>query len=87
MISFAYTPGTRCTRAASARGAERQDVAQPRGRTPLDGIFRSHNIPRPFPFLRHAPRRRGYFANVHDTASFPHRFFQSTAASRAMSRR
>ena len=54
---------------------------------PLDGIFRSHNIPRSFPFLRHAPRRRGYFANVHDTASFPHRFFQSTAASRAMSRR
>ena len=38
-------------------------------------------------FPRHAPRRRGYFANVHDTASFPHRFFQSTAASRAISRR
>ena len=37
MISFAYTLGTRCTRAASARGAERRDVAQPRGHPPWMG--------------------------------------------------
>ena len=70
-------------RVARKGGTSRNREAVP----PLDGIFRSHNIPRTFPFHRHAPRRRGYFANVHDTASFPHRFFQSTAASRAMSRR
>ena len=70
-------------RVARKGGTSRNREAVP----PLDGIFRSHNIPRTFPFHRHAPRRRGYFANVHDTAPFSHLFFQSTAASRAMSRR